>query len=234
MQGIRIFLLLAALIFIVTSLGRRTITAADARTAESRQPPAARVGDPDVSDSGHQSPASRVIQRKLTANDTIVLAVFSDNSGDSTLSDALGQVLRAALEESPFLNVVPPATVAGAPIDMAQPPHAPLTFELARSVCRHTRATAFASGSIVRHGAEFAVGLQAMDCESGQTFLRYTIKGPQRLSRLPVTVEGRGPGDSDTEGSSGRIREAELGRPDCSSSPSLRLCCAPSDHRSAA
>src|SRR6185369_14739511 len=44
--------------------------------------------------------------RKLTEKDTIVLADFTNTTGDSVFDDALKQGLRVQLEQSPFLNIL--------------------------------------------------------------------------------------------------------------------------------
>jgi eukaryotic-like serine/threonine-protein kinase len=43
---------------------------------------------------------------QLTENDTIVLADFSNTTGDAVFDDALKQGLRVQLEQSPFLNIL--------------------------------------------------------------------------------------------------------------------------------
>jgi len=44
---------------------------------------------------------------KLTDRDTIVLADFTNTTGDSVFDDTLKQGLATQLDQSPFLNVLP-------------------------------------------------------------------------------------------------------------------------------
>jgi hypothetical protein len=120
---------------------------------------------------------------KLTASDTIVLALFTNSTGEESFDDTLGQVLRTALDESPFLTVIPVARIAATLEDMAQPRNARLTPELARSVCQRVHSKAYIAGSINRHGPEFMIGLQAQDCESGETLAQAqsTARGKETI-----------------------------------------------------
>ncbi len=106
---------------------------------------------------------------KLTDKDTILLANFTNGTGDESFNDALEQPLRVSLEESPFLSVLSGFTVAATLRDMAHPANAPLTPEISRALCQRTHCKAYITGSISREGTEFLIGLQAVDCVSGET-----------------------------------------------------------------
>ena len=76
----------------------------------------------------------------LTEKDTIVLAEFTNTTGDPVFDGTLRQGLSAQLEQSPFLNLVSDEQIAQTLALMAQPKDARLTSELAREVCQRTAA----------------------------------------------------------------------------------------------
>ena len=103
----------------------------------------------------------------LTEKDTIVLADFTNTTGDPVFDGALRQGLSSQLEQSPFLNLLSDERVAQTLALMAQPKDARLTRELAREVCQRTASAASVEGSIYSLGSQYVVGLKAVNCRSG-------------------------------------------------------------------
>ena len=103
----------------------------------------------------------------LTEKDTIVIADFTNTSGDPVFDGTLRQGLSAQLEQSPFLNLLSDARVSQTLALMAQPKDARLTRELAREVCQRTASAASIEGSISSLGSQYVVGLKAVNCSSG-------------------------------------------------------------------
>ena len=106
---------------------------------------------------------------KLTDKDTIVLADFTNTTGDSVFDGALRQGLSAQLEQSPFLSVVSDQQLQQTVQMMSQPADAKLTPEIAREVCQRTRGTAVLEGSIAQIGTQYLLTLKAINCVSGET-----------------------------------------------------------------
>jgi eukaryotic-like serine/threonine-protein kinase len=100
----------------------------------------------------------------LSDSDAIMLADFADSSG-ATRQRGLREALRAALDESPYLNLVPDAAIERA--RGASPDSMPAR-ELLR-VCRTLRARAYVSGTLAQasQGSAFRGQLQTIDCISG-------------------------------------------------------------------
>jgi serine/threonine protein kinase/Flp pilus assembly protein TadD len=105
--------------------------------------------------------------RPLTDKDTIVLADFTNTTGDSVFDGTLRQGLSSQLEQSPFLNLLSDEQVAQTLALMAQPKDARITRELAREVCQRTASAATIEGSISSLGSQYVVGLKAVNCHSG-------------------------------------------------------------------
>ncbi len=104
---------------------------------------------------------------KLTDQDTIVLADFTNTTSDPVFDFALRQGLSAQLEQSPFLSLISDARIAQTLALMGQARDARLTHDLAREVCQRTASAAAIQGSIASLGSQYVLGLQAVNCQSG-------------------------------------------------------------------
>jgi eukaryotic-like serine/threonine-protein kinase len=104
---------------------------------------------------------------RLTEKDSIVVAEFTNTTGDPVFDGTLRQGLSAQLEQSPFLSLLSDQRVAQTLALMAQPKDARLTRELAHEVCQRTASAASIEGSISSLGSQYVVGLKAVNCHSG-------------------------------------------------------------------
>jgi tetratricopeptide (TPR) repeat protein len=103
----------------------------------------------------------------LTEKDTIVLADFANSTGDVVFDDTLKQGLSVALNQSPFLNVLPDNKVAATLKLMSRPAGTKLTPEVASELCQRAGSKAYLAGSIANLGSQYVVGLKAVNCQSG-------------------------------------------------------------------
>ncbi len=104
---------------------------------------------------------------QLTDRDSVVVAEFTNTTGDPVFDGTLRQGLSSQLDQSPFLNLLSDERIAQTLALMAQPKDARLTLELARDVCQRTGSTATIEGSISSLGSQYVVGLKAVNCRSG-------------------------------------------------------------------
>ena len=104
---------------------------------------------------------------KLTDKDSIVLADFTNTTGEPVFDGALRQGLSAQLEQSPFLNLLSDERVADTLTLMAKPKDARLTHELVAEVCQRTASAATIEGSISSLGSQYVLGLRAVNCRNG-------------------------------------------------------------------
>jgi len=104
---------------------------------------------------------------RLTEKDSIVLAEFTNTTGDPVFDGTLRQGLSSQLEQSPFLNLLSDERIAQTLTLMSQPKDARLSHELAREVCQRTASAATIEGSISALGSEYVVGLRAVNCRNG-------------------------------------------------------------------
>ncbi len=101
--------------------------------------------------------------QKLTDKDTIVLADFTNKTGDTVFDDTLRQGLSVQLEQSPFLSIISDQQIQQTLQMMGQKPDAKLTPEIARELCQRTASAAVLDGSIAQIGTECHFGSGALD-----------------------------------------------------------------------
>ena len=104
---------------------------------------------------------------KLTEQDTVVLADFSNTTGDPVFDETLKQAISAQLAQSPFLNILSDARIRATLRLMAKPPGTKLTPEVARDLCQRADGKAYIAGSIASLGSQYVIGLDAVNCKTG-------------------------------------------------------------------
>jgi serine/threonine protein kinase/tetratricopeptide (TPR) repeat protein len=105
----------------------------------------------------------------LTDKDTIVLADFTNTTGDSVFDDTLKQGLSVQLQQSPFLDLISESKVNQTLKLMGRPAGDRLTPEVTREVCQRTRSKAMLTGSIAGMGSQYVIGLKAVNCNTGDS-----------------------------------------------------------------
>lgn len=105
----------------------------------------------------------------LTDKDTIVLANFTNTTGDPVFDGTLREGLSVQLEQSPFLSIVPDAQIQQTLELMGRSPDTRLTPDIARELCQRTGSAAVLEGSIAQIGTPYLLMLKAVTCASGAT-----------------------------------------------------------------
>jgi eukaryotic-like serine/threonine-protein kinase len=118
--------------------------------------------------------------KPLTDKDTIVLADFANTTGDTVFDDTLKQALSISLQQSPFLNVLSEQRMRDALSLMGRPPGERLNEETARDLCQRTASAAVLSGSISSLGAEYVIGLKAVNCRSGDQLAQEQVEAARK------------------------------------------------------
>src|SRR5208282_407056 len=108
---------------------------------------------------------------KLTDKDTVVLADFSNTTGDPVFDDTLKTALTVSLQQSPFLNVLSDKKVATTLKLMTRPPDSKLTPEVAEELCQRAGSKAYIAGSIASLGSQYVLALKAVNCEDGNVLV---------------------------------------------------------------
>ena len=104
---------------------------------------------------------------RLTDKDMIVLADFTNRTGDPVFDETLRQGLAVQLEQSPFLSLVSDQRIRRTLPLMNVQPDARLTPEIAQEACVRTASAAVLEGSIAKLGSQYVLGLRAKNCVTG-------------------------------------------------------------------
>ena len=127
--------------------------------------------------------------KPLTDKDTVVLADFSNSTGDPVFDDTLKTALGVSLSQSPFLNVVSDSAVANTLKLMEKPPDTKLTPGVARDLCLRAGSKAYIAGSIATLGSQYVVGLNAVNCQSGDPLAQEQITASAKEKVLDALGE---------------------------------------------
>ncbi|HEV7220047.1 MAG TPA: protein kinase [Terriglobales bacterium] len=135
---------------------------------------------------------SRQAAHNLTDKDTVVLADFSNETGDEVFDDTLKQALSVALNQSPFLNVLPENKVAATLKLMSRPVGTKLTPDVARELCQRVGSKAYIAGSIASLGSEYVLGLKAVNCQTGDPLAEKQVTAASKEKVLDAVGEAVG------------------------------------------
>ena len=125
----------------------------------------------------------------LTDKDTIVLADFVNKTGDPVFDDTLQQGLSVGLGQSPFLNILPEQKVRETLGMMGRPAGERIVGEVARELCQRAGTEAMLEGSISSLGSQFVIGLNAVNCRSGDALGQEQVQAARKEDVLKALGE---------------------------------------------
>jgi eukaryotic-like serine/threonine-protein kinase len=108
----------------------------------------------------------------LTEKDTVVLADFTNSTGDPVFDDALKQALAVQLGQSPFINILSDRKVSETLGLMGSQPGTRITPGVARELCVRTGSKAIVLGTISKLGEQYVIGVDAVGCSNGDTLAK--------------------------------------------------------------
>lgn len=116
----------------------------------------------------------------LTEKDAVVLADFTNSTGDPVFDGTLRQGLAIQLEQSPFLRIMDDAVLRRDLRLMNFQPGDRVTGQIAHDICVREGATAIIDGSIANLGRSYVITLQAITCHEGRTLAREQIQAQDK------------------------------------------------------
>ena len=105
----------------------------------------------------------------LTQADTIVLASFTNKTGDPVFDETLRQGLAAQLQQSPFLSLISEQRIQQELRLMGIPLESKLTPKMASDLCQRLGSKVYLGGSISNIGNQYVVGVSAVNCQTGDS-----------------------------------------------------------------
>jgi eukaryotic-like serine/threonine-protein kinase len=134
---------------------------------------------------------------RLTDRDTIVLADFTNSTGDPIFDGTLRQGLAIQLEQSPFLKIMDDQQVQNVLGRMSLSPGSRITNPIAHEICLRDGAAATIDGMIANLGKSYVITLQAIACQDGATLAREQIQAVDKehvlsaLGRAATAMRGK-------------------------------------------
>jgi len=128
---------------------------------------------------------------KLTDQDTIVLADFTNTTGDPIFDSTLRQGLAFQLEQSPFLKIMDDEQVQRDLRLMSVAPGSHVTNQIAHDICVRDGAAGTMDGTIASLGKNYVITLQAATCQDGKTLARQQVQAEDKehvLNALSVAA----------------------------------------------
>jgi eukaryotic-like serine/threonine-protein kinase len=105
----------------------------------------------------------------LTQADTVVLANFTNKTGDPVFDETLRQGLAAQLQQSPFLSLVSDQRIQEELRLMGIPPDTKLSPAVVGDLCQRLGSKAYLSGTISSIGSQYVIGVSAVNCRTGDS-----------------------------------------------------------------
>jgi serine/threonine protein kinase len=141
----------------------------------------------------------RTHANRLTEKDSILLADFTNTTGDAVFDGTLKTALQVSLAQSPFLSLVPEQATRDTLRLMGRPPDTKITPEIAREICQRRGVKAMVHGSIASLGSAYVITLAAINAANGETIGQEQI---QAASKEKV-LEALGHASTDLRGKLG-------------------------------
>jgi tRNA A-37 threonylcarbamoyl transferase component Bud32/tetratricopeptide (TPR) repeat protein len=105
----------------------------------------------------------------LTERDTILLGDFTNTTGDPVFDDTLKRALAVHLGQSPYLNLLPDRRVIETLQLMGRTPDTRITRAVGQEICQREGIKAMLAGTIAAVGSRYAITLDAINCETGES-----------------------------------------------------------------
>ena len=128
--------------------------------------------------SRHSTPSPRRV--------SVVISEFDNTTGDVVFAGSLRRAASVALRQSPFLSVMPDATVADTLQTLGRAPNDTLTAPLARDVCTHAHDNVLVDGNISLTGDTYTLVVEATRCADGDQIARESRTFTKKDDALPA------------------------------------------------
>lgn len=125
----------------------------------------------------------------ISEKDTIVITDFTNKTGDAVFDDTLRQALVFDLEQSPQLNIITDRKISSALQMMGRSAEDRVAGETARELCLRVGSKAMLTGAISAIENEYLIGLQAINCATGDALVSEQARASGRAHVLRALDE---------------------------------------------
>jgi len=123
---------------------------------------------------------------RITSKDTVVLADFTNTTGETVFDDSLRQALEVGLQQSPFVNVLSDRKVERILKQMGRSPEERITGQAAVEVCQRANSRVAVQGSIASLGTTYLIGLAAIRCDNGELLSNEQLQAKRKEDVVDV------------------------------------------------
>jgi serine/threonine protein kinase len=125
----------------------------------------------------HQAP-------QLTDKDQLILADFTNQTGDAVFDSTLKEALAIQLEQSPLLQLVSDAELHSNLQYLGQSREQKITPELAQQLGQRLGVKAYLAGTIANLGPSYVISINGVNCATGEVFAREQVTAPDKTAVL--------------------------------------------------
>jgi eukaryotic-like serine/threonine-protein kinase len=121
---------------------------------------------------------------QLTDKDQLILADFTNQTGDAVFDSTLKEALAIQLEQSPLLQLVSDAELHSNLQYLGQSKDQKITPELAQQLGQRLGVKAFLAGSIANLGSSYVIQINAVNVATGEVFAREQVTANDKTGVL--------------------------------------------------
>jgi eukaryotic-like serine/threonine-protein kinase len=121
---------------------------------------------------------------QLTDKDQLILADFTNQTGDPVFDSTLKEALAIQLEQSPMLQLVADAELHNNLQYLGQARDQKITPELAQQLGQRLGVKAYLAGSIASLGSSYVIQINAVNCATGEVFGREQVTASDKTEVL--------------------------------------------------
>jgi eukaryotic-like serine/threonine-protein kinase len=121
---------------------------------------------------------------QLTDKDELILADFTNKTGDPVFDSTLKEALAIQLEQSPLIQLVSDAELHNSLQYLGQAKDQRITPELAQQIGQRLSVKAYLAGTIEPLGSSYVISINAVNCATGDVFGREQITAADKSAVL--------------------------------------------------
>lgn len=126
---------------------------------------------------------------QLTDKDQLILADFTNQTGDGVFDATLKEALAIQLEQSPLLQLVSDAELHSNLQYLGQTKDQRITPELAQQLGQRLGVKAYLAGSIASLGSSYVIQINAVNVATGEVFAREQVSAPDKTGVLQAVSQ---------------------------------------------
>jgi serine/threonine protein kinase/Tfp pilus assembly protein PilF len=127
---------------------------------------------------------------QLTDKDQLILADFTNQTGDPVFDATLKEALAIQLEQSPLLQLVSDSELHSNLQYLGQSKDQKITPELAQQLGQRLGVKAYLAGTIASLGPSYVISINAVNCATGEVFAREQETAPDKTAVLQAVSKG--------------------------------------------